>query len=46
MTFKNQQVLRDVTWEVKKGERVGLVGERLVFLCLLVVSASMASKSQ
>jgi len=28
ITFKNQQVLQSVTWEVKKGERVGLVGER------------------
>jgi ABC-type lipopolysaccharide export system ATPase subunit len=27
ITFKNQQVLQDVSWEVKKGERVGLVGE-------------------
>jgi hypothetical protein len=27
MTFKNQQVLTNCTWEVKKGERVGLVGE-------------------
>lgn len=26
MTFKNQQVLKNCTWEVKKGERVGLVG--------------------
>ena len=26
ITFKNQQVLRDISWEVKKGERVGLVG--------------------
>ncbi|GFR43044.1 hypothetical protein Agub_g4050 [Astrephomene gubernaculifera] len=26
MTFKNQQVLKDCSWEVKKGERVGLVG--------------------
>ena len=26
VTFKNQQVLRDVNWDVKKGERVGLVG--------------------
>lgn len=26
MTFKNQAVLQDVTWEVKRGERVGLVG--------------------
>eukprot|EP00898_Chlorokybus_atmophyticus_P001114 jgi/Chlat1/2002/Chrsp158S02318 len=25
-TFKNAQVLKDVSWEVKKGERVGLVG--------------------
>lgn len=29
MTFKNHQVLKDCTWEVKKGERVGLVGEQL-----------------
>jgi ABC-type multidrug transport system ATPase subunit len=28
MTFKNQQVLKDCTWEVKKGERAGLVGGR------------------
>ncbi len=28
MTFKNQQVLKDCSWEVKKGERVGLVGEQ------------------
>ena len=27
MTFKNQQVLINCSWEVKKGERVGLVGE-------------------
>lgn len=27
MTFKNQAVLRGVSWEVKKGERVGLVGK-------------------
>ncbi len=27
MTFKNQQVLKNCTWEVKKGERVGLVGK-------------------
>eukprot|EP00955_Chlamydomonas_euryale_P036371 350415-Chlamydomonas_euryale.AAC.14 len=26
MAFKNQQVLKDISWEVKKGERVGLVG--------------------
>lgn len=26
ITFRNQQVLRGVTWDVKKGERVGLVG--------------------
>ena len=25
-TFKTRPVLRDVSWEVKKGERVGLVG--------------------
>eukprot|EP00271_Cylindrocystis_brebissonii_P008105 TRINITY_DN22134_c0_g1_i1.p1 TRINITY_DN22134_c0_g1~~TRINITY_DN22134_c0_g1_i1.p1 ORF type:complete len:766 (+),score=152.08 TRINITY_DN22134_c0_g1_i1:237-2534(+) len=25
-TFKNAEVLKDVSWEVKKGERVGLVG--------------------
>jgi ABC-type dipeptide/oligopeptide/nickel transport system ATPase subunit len=27
ITFKNQQVLKDVSWDCKKGERVGLVGE-------------------
>ena len=26
MTFKNHQVLKDVNWDVKRGERVGLVG--------------------
>lgn len=26
ITFKNQQVLKDISWDVKKGERVGLVG--------------------
>jgi ATPase subunit of ABC transporter with duplicated ATPase domains len=26
ITFKNDQVLRDCSWDVKKGERVGLVG--------------------
>lgn len=26
ITFKNQQVLKDITWDVKRGERVGLVG--------------------
>lgn len=26
VTFKNHQVLKDVNWDVKKGERVGLVG--------------------
>ena len=26
ITFKNQQLLRGVSWEVKRGERVGLVG--------------------
>lgn len=26
MGFKGQQVLKDVSWECKKGERVGLVG--------------------
>jgi len=26
LAFRNQQVLQDVSWEVKKGERVGLVG--------------------
>lgn len=25
-TFKNNTVLRNVNWDVKKGERVGLVG--------------------
>jgi ABC-type polysaccharide/polyol phosphate transport system ATPase subunit len=27
ITFKNQELLKGVCWEVKKGERVGLVGE-------------------
>ena len=26
ITFKKQQVLKDVSWDVKKGEKVGLVG--------------------
>lgn len=26
ITFKNQQVLRDISWDVKVGERAGLVG--------------------
>lgn len=26
INFKNHQVLKDVTWDVKRGERVGLVG--------------------
>ncbi len=26
VTFKNQVVLKNASWEVKKGERVGLVG--------------------
>ncbi len=26
-TFKEQQVLKDISWDVKRGERVGLVGE-------------------
>lgn len=26
ITFKNQELLKGVSWEVKKGERVGLVG--------------------
>lgn len=25
-TFKGETVLHDVTWEVKKGEKVGLIG--------------------
>lgn len=29
ITFKNQELLRGVNWEVKRGERVGLVGEAL-----------------
>ncbi len=28
ITFKNQQLLRGVSWDVKRGERVGLVGTR------------------
>ena len=26
VTFRNQEVVRDATWDVKSGERVGLVG--------------------
>ena len=26
-TFKDQQVLKDISWDVKRGERVGLVGK-------------------
>ena len=29
ITFKNQELLRGVTWDVKRGERVGLVGENI-----------------
>jgi len=28
-TFKDQQVLKDCSWDVKRGERVGLVGESI-----------------
>ena len=27
MTFKNHELLRGVSWDVKRGERVGLVGK-------------------
>ena len=48
MTFKNHELLRGVSWDVKRGERVGLVGKtsiattsrvnytRLCFLVLLL----------
>ena len=29
ITFKNQQVLRNISWDVKVGERAGLVGASL-----------------
>ena len=29
ITFKNHELLRGVSWDVKRGERVGLVGELL-----------------
>ncbi len=32
ITFKNQELLKGVSWEVKKGERVGLVGESSIFI--------------
>lgn len=35
ITFKNQQVLRGVTWDVKKGERVGLVGAWCRYCCYM-----------
>jgi len=34
-TFKGLQVLKDVSWEVKKGERVGLVGVNGAGACLI-----------
>lgn len=40
VTFRNQQVLKDCSWEVKKGERVGLVGKinaRVLFCRRLIV---------
>jgi hypothetical protein len=36
ITFKNAQVLKDVSWEVKKGERVGLVGAWALFKFFLL----------
>lgn len=43
MTFKNQAVLRGVSWEVKKGERVGLVGMSHIsvamFMYMLIISS-------
>ena len=35
ITFKNQQLLRGVSWDVKRGERVGLVGTRPCLLTSL-----------
>lgn len=26
VTFRNQEVIKDATWEVKTGDRIGLVG--------------------
>ena len=33
-TFKDQQVLKDISWDVKRGERVGLVGRKPANFCL------------
>jgi ATPase subunit of ABC transporter with duplicated ATPase domains len=36
--FRNQAVLRDVTWGVQTGDRIGLVGANGTFRCLVVAS--------
>jgi hypothetical protein len=46
MTFKNQQVLKDCTWEVKKGERVGLVGGSTGDRCWLLPRQPAVTESQ
>lgn len=35
VTFRNQEVIKDATWDVKTGDRIGLVGPngRLMDLC-------------
>lgn len=44
ITFKNQQVLRGVTWDVKKGERVGLVGALLHRAPVLAVNRHLLAR--
>eukprot|EP00983_Pelagomonas_calceolata_P108269 1159438-Pelagomonas_calceolata.AAC.8 len=41
VTFKNQQVLTNCSWEVKKGERVGLVGRSPRMLSLRFTVSSL-----
>ena len=36
MTFKNHELLRGVNWDVKRGERVGLVGESVIPATLIM----------
>jgi ABC-type multidrug transport system fused ATPase/permease subunit len=36
ITFRNQEVLKDVTWGVQTGDRIGLVGKRVFFNSIVV----------
>ena len=37
ITFKNQELLRNVSWDVKRGERVGLVGKHFYQCCMTLL---------